>query len=999
MESVLGFKTILLEARGLSGDARTEYLQRVCGDNTALREELESLLGFESAVPSLLDDQHVLEKLREKAGALATIDFDLVGMSAAGDAIGDRVGPYRLVEVIGEGGMGVVYRAEQTSPIRRDVALKLIRRGLDTDRIIARFQSERQALARMDHPSIARVFDAGTSADGRPFFVMELVRGVPVTEFCDRERLTLRERIELMMAICQAVQHAHQKGIIHRDLKPSNILVARQDGVPLPKVIDFGIAKAIADPSAEPHTLLTREGQFIGTPDYMSPEQAGVIDVDADTRADVYALGVLLYELLAGRRPHSFERRTQEAVQQVLRESRPDKPSTAVSLRRRTRASRARTTGTLDAATLKAIVDNRRTTADRLRRQLSGDLDNIVLKAVQKEPDRRYGSAEAFADDLHRYLDGQPVLARPDTWMYRTSKFVRRHALGVGIAAAAVFMLIAFAVMMAVQSRRIARERDRALAAEQRARVEAETAQQVSDFLIGIFEVSDPGKARGNTITAREILDRGATKITDTLHDSPDVQARLMYTMGNVYKQLGLYDEAARLLQQALDEREHGASRADLGATLDTLGDVERSRGKFAQAEPLLRRALDVRRATFGPDEIPVAQSLNNLALVLEGQDKFDAAEKLEREALRIRLANAGPRSTDVANSYNNLGFILKARGRYPEAEAALRQAVAIRRERLGALHPSVAISERLLAQTLNLQGKNAEAIQVFRDALATFRKVLPPGNSELDGTMGDLASTLQDQGKLDEAEALYREALDDARKRDEGKNMEVAIDLNNLATLYEDRGEYQKAEPLFRETADLRRELRGEKSASYGTALNNLGRNRLFLRDLPGAEKLLRQALAIRIELGGEDHIQTAVTRLNLARVLEARGALPEAEDEARKAVATQEKRLPVDHPARLAGALALGHILLARHHPADAEPLLRHVVDARTKSLPPTHWQVAEAQLALGRTLLALKRPDEAEPLLRASADALRNAGKARETLAREAASALAALAHGRG
>ncbi len=1001
MESVLGFKTILLEARGLSGDARAEYLQRVCGDNTALREELDSLLAFESAVPSLLDDNQVLEKLREKAGALATIDFDLVGMSAAGDAIGDRVGPYRLVEVIGEGGMGVVYRAEQTAPIRRDVALKLIRRGLDTDRIIARFQSERQALARMDHPSIARVFDAGTSADGRPFFVMELVRGVPVTEFCDRERLTLRERIELMIAICQAVQHAHQKGIIHRDLKPSNILVSRQDGVPLPKVIDFGIAKAIADePGAEQHTQLTREGQFIGTPDYMSPEQAGVIDVDADTRADVYALGVLLYELLAGRRPHSFERRTQEAVQQVLRESRPDKPSTAVSIRRRiTRAARARTTSTLDAATLKSIVDNRRTTADRLRRQLSGDLDNIVLKAVQKEPDRRYGSAEAFADDLHRYLDGQPVLARPDTWTYRTSKFVRRHALGVGIAAAAVFMLIAFAVMMAVQSRRIARERDRALAAEQRARIEAQTAQQVSDFLIGIFEVSDPGKARGNTITAREILDRGATKITDTLHDSPDVQARLMYTMGNVYKQLGLYDEAVRLLQQALDEREHGTSRADLGSTLDALGDVERSRGKFAQAEPLLRRALDVRRATFGPDEIPVAQSLNNLALVLEGQDKFEAAEKLEREALRIRLAKAGPRSTDVANSYNNLGFILKNRSRYPEAEAALRQAVAIRREQLGALHPSVAVSERILAQTLNLQGKNAEAVQVFRDSLATFRKVLPPGHPDLDGTMGDLASTLQDQGKLDEAEALYREALEDARKRDDGKNMEVAIDLNNLATLYEDRGEYEKASPLFRESTDIRRDLRGEKSASYATALNNLGRNRFFLRDLPSAEKLLRQALAVRIVLGGEDHIQTAATRINLARVLEARGSLPEAEDEARKAVATQEKRLSVDHPARLAGALALGRILLARHHPADAEPLLRHVVEARTKTLPPTHWQLAEAQLALGRTLLALKKPDEAEPLLRASADTLRNAGKARETLAREAASAVAALARARG
>jgi serine/threonine protein kinase/tetratricopeptide (TPR) repeat protein len=993
--SVLGFKTILLEARGLSGQARTDYLHRVCDGNAGLLEELESLLAFEAAVPSLLDDQQVLERLREKAGALATLDFDLVGMSSAGDAIGDRVGPYRLVEVIGEGGMGVVYRAEQTSPIRRDVALKLIRRGLDTDRIVARFQSERQALARMDHPSIARVFDAGTSADGRPYFVMELVRGLPVTEFCDRERLTLRERVDLMIAICQAVQHAHQKGIIHRDLKPSNILVARQDGVPLPKVIDFGIAKAIEQPLTD-HTLLTREGQFIGTPDYMSPEQAGVIDVDADTRADVYALGVLLYELLAGRRPHFFERRTQEEVQQVLRDSRPDKPSTAVSTRRRL----TRTTATLDPAALKAIVDSRRTTADRLRRQLSGDLDNIVLKAMQKEPVRRYGSCEAFADDLHRYLDGLPVLARADTWTYRTSKFVRRHTLGVGIAAAAVVLLIAFAVMMAVQSQRIARERDRALIAEQRAHMEAQTSQQVSDFLIGLFEVSDPGRARGNTITAREILDRGAQRITQNLQGSPDVQARLMYTMGNVYKQLGLYDEAERLLQRALADRERSGSRADLGSTLDTLGDVERSRGKLALAEPLLRRALDLRRETFGADTVPVAQSLNNLALVLEQQDKFGPAEQLEREALRIRRATTGPRSTEVSNSLHNLGLILKNQSRFDEAETVLREAVAIRRERYGAMHPNIAISLRLLAGVLNTKGRLDESEAMFREALAIYRKVMAPDSLFLDNTMNDLASLLQDRGKLDEAEALYKEALDSARKRDEGRNMDVALNLNNLASLYEERGDYQKAEPMFRESLDLRRALRGDRSAAVGTALNNLGRLRFALHDLAGADKLLRQALALRIDLGGEDHIQTAGTRVNLARVLQARGALDEAEQELRKAIAVQQKRLPADHPAQLVSALALGRVLLDRRRPSDAEPLLRHVVDTRTRTLaPPTHWQLAEARLALGRALIALNRPDEAEPLLRESNEALQTAGKAQQPLKREAAAALAQLARTRG
>jgi serine/threonine protein kinase/tetratricopeptide (TPR) repeat protein len=992
--SALGFKTILYEARGLSGPARTDFLRRVCGENHALFEELESLLAFEGAVPSLLDDAQMLEKLKEKAGAFATIDFDHVDASSARDALGDRIGAYRLVEVIGEGGMGVVYRAEQTVPIRREVALKLIRRGLDTDRIIARFQSERQALARMDHPSIARVLDAGTSGDGRPYFVMELVHGVPITDFCDRERLTLRERAELMIAVCQAVQHAHQKGIIHRDLKPSNILVARQDGVPVPKVIDFGIAKAI-EPDGD-HTLLTREGQFIGTPDYMSPEQAGVIDVDADTRADVYALGVLLYELLSGRRPHLFERRTQEAVQQVLRDSRPDKPSTAVSNRRR---RITRNTASLDAYALQVIVDSRRTTADRLRRQLAGDLDTIVLKAMQKEPVRRYGSAEAFADDLRRYLEGLPVLARPDTWTYRTDKFVRRHALGVGVAAAAAVMLVAFAVLMAVQSRRIARERDRALVAEQHARIEAQTAQQVSEFLVGLFEVSDPGKARGNTITAREILDRGAQRISANLQDSPDVQTRLMQTMGNVYKQLGLYDEAERLLRQALEERERsGASHGDIGNNLDTLGDVQRYRGKMALAEPLLRRALDLRREAFGPESTQVGQTLNNLALVLEAQDKFEPAEKLERESLRIRRKASGARSTDAANSLLNLGIILKSRDRFDEAEAAQRESLDIRRERLGALHPSVAASLRSLANTLSSKNRNEEAEPLLREALAIYRKVMEPGSNFLDAAMNDLASVLQDRGKLDEAEAFYVEALGIARTRDNGQNMETALDLNNLASLYEERGEYAKADPLLRETLELRRTLRGDHSLPVATALNNLGRLRFNQHDLPAAERLLREAFAIRSEFGGASSTLAAATRVNLARVLQAKGALEEAEREVRAASIVVEKALPADHPGRLTTQLVLARVLLDRHHPADAEPLLRHVVEARTRTLAPGHWLIADAKVALARALVALGRPGEAEPLLRDSVDVLKTASKAHDPLKREADAALAQLARTR-
>ena len=538
---------ILLGASELVGDDRVDFIEGACAGDPALKAEVESLLAFDTQTPSILDE----------GGLGRVVDHVMLEPARAATGIGDRLGPYTLVEVIGEGGMGVVYRASQSGPLARDVALKLVRKGFDTDRVVARFETERQVLARMDHPGIARVFDAGATADGRPYFVMELVTGQPITAYADDARLSVRERVGVLRQVCLAVQHAHRKGVIHRDLKPSNILAARRDDGHDVKVIDFGISKAIVPEGRD--TLVTRDGQFVGTPNYMSPEQAGAIDADVDTRTDVYALGVILYELLAGRRPHDFDRVTPADIQRVFDSTEAARPSTAISAVQRLALS----TGRVPAELVACVAEARSSTPARLRRDLAGDLDNIVLKAIEKSPERRYASMEQFADDLSRFLDGRPVLARAATLEYRARKFAQRHALVVAVAATAVVFLVAFVATTIIQSARLARERDRAVAAEQRLRLEAETASRTAAFLSGVFKVNDPSESRGRSVTALELLDRSAKEIGEGLAGQPALQSRLMVTMGNVYKQLGLYESATTLLQQALDVREQtpGTSR------------------------------------------------------------------------------------------------------------------------------------------------------------------------------------------------------------------------------------------------------------------------------------------------------------------------------------------------------------------------------------------------------------------------------------------------------
>jgi eukaryotic-like serine/threonine-protein kinase len=658
-----------------------------------------------------------------------------------------QIGPYRLVKLLGEGGMGEVWRAEQTAPVRRTVALKLIKRGMDTRRVISRFQAERQALAMMDHPAIATVFDAGETDRGRPYFVMEYVRGVPVTEYCDRHRLTTRQRLDLFCRVCEGVQHAHQKAVIHRDLKPSNILVAELEGKPTPKIIDFGVAKAIAQPLTE-QTMFTQLGQVIGTPEYMSPEQADLTGEDVDTRTDVYALGVVLYQLLVGALPFDpkeLRKSGLESIRRMLREKDPERPSTRLN-------------GLGEASVTAA--SNRGTERPALVRQLSGDLDWIVMKALEKDRSRRYGSPNELAADIGRYLHDEPVLARPPSAGYRLSKFARRHRTGVSVAAALLVLLIAFAVAMAVQAERIASERD----SKEQALAEAEA---VTGFLSDMLASVKPGQERRN-VTVREVLDSAKGKLDDTFADRPAVASRLQATIGSSYRALGLYPEAEQELRTAYETRQRvlGPDNPDTLMTGFELANTFYNRGRYTEAEGLYREVLAARRRVLGDDDSQTLWSICNLAGALLAEERYNEAVPLLQEALAARRRTLGVDHSETLVVMNNLAAAYQNLGRYSEAEPLYREALAVSEKIRGPKHPQTLAYRSNLGELFADEGHLSEAEPLLAQVVVEKKEVFGADHPSTLYTAGVLARVYLDEGKLDAAAPLLRDTLDGDRNR-----------------------------------------------------------------------------------------------------------------------------------------------------------------------------------------------------------------------------------------
>ena len=706
-------------------------------------------------------------------------DTASVGQLAAGTRIGD----YRIVRLLGRGGMGSVYLASRADRrYRKEVAIKILKRGLDSEDIQRRFHRERQILASLDHPNIARLLDAATTDDGLPCFVMEVVEGTRIDGYCDRRGLSVAERLELFRAVCDAVQTAHRNLIVHRDLKPTNILVTSRG---VPKLLDFGVAKLL-DPDSFPQTIVpTALPYHPMTPNYASPEQ--VRGEAITTASDVYSLGVLLYLLLTGHPPYRVDLRRPAEMERLICETEPEKPSIVAGRPESTSESTPESNNT------SSVIGG---SPERLRRRLTGDLDTIVLKALAKEPDQRYRSVDQLSEDLRRHLEGLPILARRPTFSYRAGKFLRRHRTGVMMAVISAGLLLAGIVTTAWQARVAEQERARAETLRAQAEAEKTLAQEVVTFMVELFQLANPSEARGRTVTAREILEKGAREIA-RLEGQPEVQARLMDTIGLSYKGLGLYDDAAQQLHSALETRRRvlGDTHLDSADTLDHMATlVFEAQGDFELAGRYFREALEMRRRQLGNEHPEVAESLNNLGQALRARGELEEAEALLRESLELKRSLYGEHHASVANGLNNLAGVLTQRGEYRAAEALFREALELRRELLGDQHPEVAQSLNNLGLVFFRLEDYPQAERLFRQALAMRRQTLGEDHPAVARGLANLADALVQQRDFAAAEPLLLRSLELRQRLLSPEHPTLAVNRERLAALYEAWGRPEEA-------------------------------------------------------------------------------------------------------------------------------------------------------------------------------------------------------------
>ncbi|MDP1571230.1 MAG: serine/threonine-protein kinase [Vicinamibacterales bacterium] len=912
-------------AVALPPGGRDAYVAAECGADADLRHRVDRLLAADAAEQAAPADPAIHDAVRLAVDDLARAQEAVATLS--------RVGPYRIVREIGQGGMGAVYLAERDDDeFRQQVAIKIIRGLLDPERV-RRFRAERQILAVLDHPNIARLLDGGTTAEGLPYLVMEYVEGVPIDQYADAAALSISDRLRLVGAVCDGVSHAHRALVVHRDLKPGNILVTA-DGVP--KLLDFGIAKLLDEASPDAG-LVTGPAMRLLTPDYASPEQ--VRSGRVTTATDVYAIGILLYELLTGRRLYRFRSMTSTEIERVVCDVEPVRPSLAVE-----EAAEG------EDGVLEARAARRQTRPRRWAAQLAGDLDTIVAMALEKDPARRYSSVEALAEDLRRHRDGRPVNARPATIRYRTRRFVSRHRWGVATAALFLLLIAGASAGLVVQAARIAEERDAAA-------LERDTAEQVSGFLIELFQVSDPSQARGNEVTARELLERGAERVDRELAAQPAVQGRIMHTIGEVYRSLGLFDESQAMLTRALEVRRTaaGGPSLEVAQSLNAAGEILRDRGRYDEAEALLDEALVMRRALVAPPHADIADSLNDLGLLYSQQGKYDAAEPLLVDAVTMWRATLGEDHPQVAIALSNLALLERHRSRYDEAERRFREVLEIRRRRLVTPHPQLANTLMALGQVLNLKGDFAEAEGPMREALAMRIALLGEDHHLVGSSQNNLAFLLHDLGRLDEAEPMYRAALAISVTRLGPDHPEVGVTTNNLGALMEARGDHVEAERLFREALRIRRAALGARHPAVARGLHNLGRALHALGRTAEARPLVQEALDMRRDLLGERNAETAISIALMAGLDAAQGRMAEADAGYRHALALQRELLGEDHLTVAITLVSYGAMLQRTGRAAEAEPLARDAVAIRTARLPDGHRLRREAEALLGEVQAA--------------------------------------------
>jgi len=845
-----------------AGDRR-RVVDACCAGDVLLRADVDALL-------SRVDDANVfLSSFPSAVAAALVTDVD---EHNAPPMEGRRIGAYRIVRQIGRGGMSRVFLAERADgQFEQQVALKLLRPGINSALDQVRFRAERQILATLNHPHIARLLDGGMTEDGQPYLALELVDGEPIDRYCDTRSLSLRDRIQLFLTVLEATQFAHRNLIVHRDLKPSNILVSADGRV---KLLDFGIAKLL-DPVAIPgEAPATRTGAVVMTPEYAAPEQ--VRGGPVSTATDVYALGVLLYQLLTGRRPYEVRDLSPAECERVIAEVEPPRPSTTFDLGERgtDAAARARVRGL---------------SPDRLTKRLRGDLDAIVLLALRKEQNLRYGSAEQFARDLNRHLEGRPVLAHRGSRRYRLVKFLRRHQVGVMAGAAITASLVAGAGLSLTQASRANRERNRAERVARQSKAASDESAGVTSFLLGLFEARDPTEASGDTLSAWDLLQRGVRR-ADQLQGQPLAQARMLEVTAQAYVMLGRFDDAIALLQRSTTLRRGAgaAETAEMARALDHLADALRHGGQFVAADSAARQALAIQQRVLGLDDLAIATTLHLIGNLAIYRGDLSTAEQYHRRGLDLRQRVVGPGDSLTGTSH------------------------------------------LLLGSTLRREGKDTAAEREFRTALATFESSTTPHEEGVADAVLHLAYLLEvHPTRFREAEPLYDRALE-VRRRLYGKGHPlVAAAIGDIGDYYARvHGNYEKAEQLLNERLDIVRRSYGPAHPVYATTLGMTAESFLIMRKLDAAERLYREALAIEPRIRAADHVGIAGHKVGLARVLIERGQYDEAELLLRDAIRMHERGHGPTHSTTTIARGYLGVLLTRRGDFVSADSVLRNAI-----------------------------------------------------------------------
>jgi serine/threonine-protein kinase len=923
--------SVLQRALELPPEARQRFLDETCDRDTDLRRAVDRMLQ---------DCENDAEPLLQPGAGAAGPLWEALARDYSAALLfepGERIAAYRIVRVLGRGGMATVYLAERADgQFEQAVALKVLDVSRDFDSLAARFAQERRILARLEHPNIARLIDGGATRTGQPYVVMEYVNGEPIDKYCDRHELGVEERIKLFINVASAVQYAHGHLIVHRDIKPSNILVTESGEA---KLLDFGIAKLLDPEIAAP---VTRSALHPMTPEYASPEQ--VRGELLTTASDVYQLGYLLYRLLTGRSPYPCDRRNVAAMVQAICNLEPLRPSGTVTL--------PLDDPDHDADSVEGLAESRSTTVERLRRRLTGDLDNILLSALQKEPARRYPSVLHLSSDLSRHLEGLPVTARRPTARYRLGKFARRHRAAVAAAALVALSIAGGVIATAWQAH----------AASQ----EARRAEAALAFLTELFDNVDPDLTQGATVTAKELLDLGTDKLHEGLSDAPLMRAEMLQVVGGMYVNLGLYNEARPLLEEAQTVLTDAgqAGTLDFVKSLELLTTLLYEQGEYERAEILARESLEIRRRHSRTDPAGLSRSLAALAAVLTARLQHEEAEALFLQALEIDRETGDEKA--LAKHLGDYGATLPIVGRNEDGRRVGEEALALYRKLYGPDHTLIAVT--LLNQgTVNyILGEHDTAENLLRESLAMYRKLVGQEHPKVAYVLNTMGNLLQQMGRIDEAEVALRQAISIRRSVLGEAHPDFANSLNSLGALHFFNGRYADAAESFEQVLSIWREAYGPKHPNILSALNNLGAARREAGEYESAEVILRETLALRRELFGNTHQGVARSMNNLGQVLAETGSVSEAESLLRDAIAMWRETMGDEHPDVGEGLSSLGIFLAKQDRCVEAEQPLRDSLSIREKTSDAGSPLLAFIRLNLGECLVRLDRPAEAEPIL---------------------------------